>query len=87
MPRPNAAQLAYGSATVVFATVALLLLSRATTGPGIALIGVTSLLLGLLVVLTMPVAAARRSRAHRAAAADAAGRAENAEIRVPAARP
>ncbi|MFG2332279.1 hypothetical protein ACGFMM_21955 [Streptomyces sp. NPDC048604] len=85
MPRPNAAQLAYGSATVVFATVALLLLSRATTGPGIALIGVTSLLLGLLVVVTMPVAARRRARA--AGEAGAAARAQNAEIRVPAARP
>ncbi|WP_418957316.1 hypothetical protein [Streptomyces tritici] len=84
MPRPNAAQLAYGAATVVFATVALLLLSDATTGPGIALIGVASLLLGLLVVLTLPLGARRRARAHRAQA-PATGR--NEEIRVPAARP
>ncbi|HEY9373554.1 hypothetical protein [Streptomyces sp.] len=82
MPRPNAAQLAYGSATVVFATVALLLLSRATTGPGIALIGVASLLLGLLVVLTMPVASRRRARATRPAAPVPA---HNDAIRVPAA--
>ncbi|MEU8525113.1 MULTISPECIES: hypothetical protein [Streptomyces] len=82
MPRPNAAQLAYGSATVVFSTVALLLLSRATTGAGIALIGVASLLLGLLVVLTMPVAARRRTRASRAAAPVPA---QDETIRVPAA--
>ncbi|MET9801355.1 hypothetical protein [Streptomyces sp. NPDC006368] len=65
MPRPTAAQLAYGSATVVFSTVAMLLLSRTTTGLGVALIGVAALLLGLLVTLSMPMAtkvkAARRS--------------------------
>ncbi|MBT2443145.1 hypothetical protein J7E93_24230 [Streptomyces sp. ISL-36] len=55
MPRPNAAQLAYGSATVVFSTAALLLLSRTTTTLGIATISVAGLLLGLLVTVTMPV--------------------------------
>ncbi|MFF8604380.1 hypothetical protein ACF06X_00420 [Streptomyces sp. NPDC015346] len=54
MPRPNAAQLAYGSATVVFATVALLLLSRTTTTLGVAVVCVAGLLLGLLVAVTMP---------------------------------
>ncbi|MFI6107920.1 hypothetical protein [Streptomyces sp. NPDC051310] len=70
MPRPTAAQLAYGSATVVFSTVALLLLSRTTTGLGVALVGVVSLLLGVLVTLGMP--APRRARAAAAAGADGA---------------
>ncbi|MGI5482559.1 hypothetical protein [Streptomyces lavendofoliae] len=61
MPRPTAAQLAYGSATVVFATVAMLLLSRTTTGLGVALIGVVALALGLLVAMTLPTPAARRA--------------------------
>ncbi|MFC8920608.1 hypothetical protein ACGF5F_12765 [Streptomyces sp. NPDC047821] len=61
MPRPTAAQLAYGSATVVFATVAMLLMSRTTTGLGVALIGVAALALGLLVATTLPVPAARRT--------------------------
>ncbi|WP_435969842.1 hypothetical protein [Streptomyces sp. Qhu_M48] len=55
MQRPNAAQLAYGSATVVLATVALLLLSRTTTTLGITVISLVGLLLGLLVAVTMPV--------------------------------
>ncbi|QGV80401.1 hypothetical protein [Streptomyces ficellus] len=61
MPRPTAAQLAYGSATVVFATVAMLLLSRTTTALGVALIGVAALALGLLVAMTLPVPSARRA--------------------------
>jgi hypothetical protein len=65
MPRPTAAQLAYGSATVVFSTVALLLLTRATAGVAVAAIGIASLALGLLVALTP----ALRHRATRAAAA------------------
>ncbi|MGW7430037.1 hypothetical protein ACWGIN_10825 [Streptomyces sp. NPDC054861] len=54
MPRPNAAQLAYGSATVVFSTVALLLLSRTTDTLGIAVICAAGLLLGVLVAVTLP---------------------------------
>ncbi|GGU63902.1 hypothetical protein [Streptomyces lavendofoliae] len=61
MPRPTAAQLAYGSATVVFATVAMLLLSRTPSGLGVALIGMVALALGLLVAMTLPTPAARRS--------------------------
>ncbi|MGA4954919.1 hypothetical protein [Streptomyces lavendulocolor] len=60
MPRPTAAQLAYGSATVVFATVAMLLLSGTTTAVGVALIGLAALALGLLVAVTLPVPATRR---------------------------
>ncbi len=36
MPRPTAAQLAYGSCTVIFSTLAMLLLSQTSSGLGIA---------------------------------------------------
>ncbi|MEU6929126.1 hypothetical protein [Streptomyces sp. NPDC046385] len=55
MQRPTAAQSAYGSATVVLATVALLLLSGTTTTLGIAAICAAGLVLGVLVAVTMPV--------------------------------
>ncbi|MFI2366868.1 hypothetical protein [Streptomyces sp. NPDC018833] len=61
MPRPTAAQYAYGSATVVFSTVALLLLTRTTAGIAITAIGVLCLALGLAVALALPV---RRSTSH-----------------------
>ena len=54
MPRPTAAQLSYGSATVVFSTVAMLLLSRTESGVGVAVIVLAALLLGLLVAVTVP---------------------------------
>ncbi|NSC21927.1 hypothetical protein FM076_12250 [Streptomyces albus subsp. chlorinus] len=54
MPRPNAAQLAYGSATVVCSTLAMLLLSQARSGAWIAVIAVAALALGLLVALAVP---------------------------------
>ncbi|MGW2509514.1 hypothetical protein ACWC0A_08810 [Streptomyces scopuliridis] len=54
MPRPTAAQLAYGTATVVCSTLAMLLLSGTTAGLGIAVIGIAALGLGLLVALTVP---------------------------------
>ncbi|MFI8963749.1 hypothetical protein ACIGO8_16735 [Streptomyces sp. NPDC053493] len=57
MPRPNAAQSAYGSATVVVSTVALLLLSGTTTTLGVAAICAAGLMLGVLVAVTMPVRA------------------------------
>ncbi|MFE9400237.1 hypothetical protein ACFYNY_00475 [Streptomyces sp. NPDC006530] len=64
MPRPTAAQLSYGSATVVFSTVAMLLLSRTESGVGVAVIVLAALLLGLLVAVTVPMPlAARRARA------------------------
>ncbi|MEU2159149.1 MULTISPECIES: hypothetical protein [unclassified Streptomyces] len=74
MPRPTTAQLVYGSATVVIATVAMLLLSRTTTGIGIAVIGIAALALGLLVAMTVPLPspakakAAHTMRPHRGAA-------------------
>ncbi|MGC5037785.1 MULTISPECIES: hypothetical protein [unclassified Streptomyces] len=54
MPRPTAAQLAYGSCTVILSTLAMLLLSRTSSGAGIAFIAVAALALGLLVAMTVP---------------------------------
>ncbi|MEU6913117.1 hypothetical protein ACFY78_32840 [Streptomyces olindensis] len=54
MPRPTAAQLAYGSCTVIFSTLAMLLLSQTSSGVGIAIITVAALALGLLVAMTVP---------------------------------
>ncbi|MEU1869698.1 hypothetical protein [Streptomyces sp. NPDC019793] len=54
MPRPTAAQFAYGSCTVIFSTLAMLLLSQTSSGPGVALIAVAALALGLLVAMTVP---------------------------------
>ncbi|MFI8822270.1 hypothetical protein [Streptomyces sp. NPDC053431] len=80
MQRPNAAQSAYGSATVVLATVALLLLSGTTTTLGIVAICVAGLMLGVLVAVTMPV----RTRHVKPLVTDSVP-AGNTEIRVPAA--
>ncbi|MET4926352.1 hypothetical protein P3L51_29045 [Streptomyces sp. PSRA5] len=60
MPRPTAAQLAYGSATVVLATLAMLLLSGVTSVVGIAVIALVALGLGLLV--SVKAVGPRRSR-------------------------
>ncbi|MEU9174074.1 hypothetical protein AB0D34_40990 [Streptomyces sp. NPDC048420] len=54
MPRPTAAQLAYGSITVIFSTLAMLLLSQTSSTVGIAIIAVSALALGLLVAMTVP---------------------------------
>ncbi|MGW7450602.1 hypothetical protein [Streptomyces sp. NPDC054787] len=54
MPRPTAAQLAYGSVTVIVSTIAMLLLSQTSTGLGVAVISAAALALGLLVALTVP---------------------------------
>ncbi|MEU3449701.1 hypothetical protein AB0H29_21165 [Streptomyces thermolilacinus] len=51
MPRPTAARLALGSATVVCSTVTLLLLTGTTSDAGIALAAALSLLIGLAVTL------------------------------------
>lgn len=86
MPRPTAAQLAYGSATVVFSTVALLLLTRTTNGVAVAAIGIASLALGLLVAVSLP--QRRRTGPAGSAAADPAvsSAADPLGDRVPAAR-
>jgi hypothetical protein len=57
MPRPTVAQLASGSATVVFSTLAMLLLSQTRSGIGVAVVAFAGLGLGLLVALTVPVPA------------------------------
>ncbi|MEV0370728.1 hypothetical protein AB0I10_12995 [Streptomyces sp. NPDC050636] len=54
MPRPTATQLVYGSATVFFSTLAMLLLSQTQTGIGVAVIAIAGLGLGLLVAMTVP---------------------------------
>jgi hypothetical protein len=59
MPRPTAAQLAYGSCTVIFSTLAMLLLSQTTSGAGIAIIAAAALALGLLVAMTVPLSGKR----------------------------
>ncbi|MFG2597740.1 hypothetical protein [Streptomyces sp. NPDC048462] len=61
MPRPTAAQLSYGSVTVVFSTLAMLLLSRASSDLGIAVIAAAGLALGLLVAVTVPAPTRRRT--------------------------
>ncbi|HLL37065.1 MAG TPA: hypothetical protein VK545_24970 [Streptomyces sp.] len=71
MPRPTAAQLAYGSCTVILSTLAMLLLSQTSSAAGIALIAVAALALGLLVALAVPV---RRAAAPRTAPASPAAR-------------
>jgi hydrogenase/urease accessory protein HupE len=54
MARPTAAQIAYGSITVIFSTLAMLLLSQTSSAVGTAVIAVSALALGLLVAMTVP---------------------------------
>ncbi|WP_435879378.1 hypothetical protein [Streptomyces mutabilis] len=61
MPRPTAAQFAYGTCTVIFSTLAMLLLSQTSSGPGVAVIAVAALALGLLVAMTVPQARPTRT--------------------------
>lgn len=97
MPRPTAAQLAYGSATVVLATLSMLLLSGATSVVGIAVIALVALCLGVLVSVKAgeprrssaahPVAAGRTNHVNSSSASSsgpAAGSPSAAETRVPA---
>ncbi|WP_432022436.1 hypothetical protein [Streptomyces parvus] len=95
MPRPTAAQFAYGSATVVATTLALLLLFRTESGVGVAAVGTTALILGLLVALRLPHPGHRTAEAGRSTTdrASAAARTHHAlegigsRERVPSARP
>lgn len=64
MPRPTTAQFGYGSLAVVLSTLAMLLLSEVRSGPGVAVIAVAGLAVGLLVAMTVPM--------HRTATATAA---------------
>lgn len=54
MPRPTVAQLTYGSCTVIFSTLAMLLLSQTSSGSLIAVITITAVALGVLVAMTLP---------------------------------
>lgn len=54
MPRPTVAQLAYGSATVVCSTIAMVLLSQTSSGPGVGVIAMSALILGVFVALSVP---------------------------------
>ncbi|MFI1421709.1 hypothetical protein ACH4VX_27795 [Streptomyces sp. NPDC020731] len=63
MPRPTVAQLVYGSCTVIFSTFAMLLLSGASSGAGVAIVAVSALALGLLVAMAVPLPASRRPAA------------------------
>ncbi|WP_370413015.1 hypothetical protein [Streptomyces fradiae] len=81
MQRPNAAQYATGSATVVLSTVALLLLAGTPTTLGIAVVCAAGLFLGVLVAVTMPV----RARHVKTPTATPVNVAEETAIRVPAA--
>ncbi|MEU9231347.1 hypothetical protein [Streptomyces subrutilus] len=89
MPRPTAAQLAYGTATVVVSTIAMLLLSRTSSGLWIAFIAAAALALGLLVAVTVPLPrrrgrhAARRGAGPAAAAAPAPAPAASAPAHLP----
>lgn len=67
MPRLSAAQVFYGSATVVLSALAMLLLSGTDSGAGVAVIGTAALVLGLLVAVTAP--RPGRARVLRAAGA------------------
>ncbi|MBM9621339.1 hypothetical protein ACFQ60_20635 [Streptomyces zhihengii] len=88
MPRPTAAQYAYGSATVVFSAVALLLLTGATGPAAVAVVGTLALGLGLAVAVAAPArrAAARRRPAPGSSAPAPAARAGEIAPRMPAPR-
>ncbi|MET9929657.1 MULTISPECIES: hypothetical protein [unclassified Streptomyces] len=88
MQRPNAAQLTCGSATVVLATVALLLLSGTTTTPGITAACAVGLLLGVLVAVTMPgrAGSVKTPAPTASGTSGTPGTSGDEEIRVPAAR-
>ncbi|HWU05917.1 MAG TPA: hypothetical protein VN520_05895 [Streptomyces sp.] len=71
MPRPTAAQFFYGSATVVFSALALLVLFRTESGLGVAAVCTAALVLGLLVAMALP---ARAKAVRKAAAPPTAAR-------------
>jgi hypothetical protein len=72
MPRPTPAQVAYGTATVVLSTLAMLLLSDAHSGAGVVIIAAVGLVLGTLVAVSAAPAfrrvVARQARSAAAAA-------------------
>ncbi len=87
MPRPNPAQLAYGSATVILSALVMLLVTQARSGAGIAVVASAALALGLTVAVTVP--AKRAAHRARPVAAGVPGRrgAESAEAEQRLAQP
>jgi hypothetical protein len=81
MPRPTNAQVAYGSLTVVVFTFAMLLLTHARSGAGVAAVAAGGLACGLLVVA----GAATQSRRAAATASTAHSTAPSAAARSSAA--
>ena len=81
MPRPTAAQLAYGLATVVFSTLAMLLLSQTRSAVGVTVVACSGLALGLLVAMTVPLPKA--ARATRSARTGSTPRTAGARREVP----
>jgi hypothetical protein len=65
MPRPTLAHVAYGSATVVLSTFAMLLVSGARSGAAVVAIAAAGLVLGLFVALTVLLQSRRLSTAER----------------------
>lgn len=86
MPRPTTAQLAYGSCTVILSTLAMLLLSQASSGVAIAVIAVSALALGLLVAMTVPLPKKTPAATTASAAEQRVAVTRAAEQRVPAPR-
>ncbi|MER5378256.1 MULTISPECIES: hypothetical protein [unclassified Streptomyces] len=91
MPRPTVAQLTYGSCTVVFSTLAMLLLSQTSSGPAVAVIAVAAVALGVLVAMTVPAprrtpVIVARSAAEQPAVASVAAAAPHEAVREPSAR-
>ncbi|MFJ8943126.1 hypothetical protein ACIRG4_07550 [Streptomyces sp. NPDC102395] len=91
MPRPTVAQLTYGSCTVVFSTLAMLLLSQTSSGPAVAVVAVAAVALGVLVAMTVPAprrtpVIVARSTAEQPAVASVAASAPHEAVREPSAR-
>ncbi|SEQ29620.1 hypothetical protein SAMN04487983_100490 [Streptomyces sp. yr375] len=91
MPRPTVAQLTYGSCTVIFSTLAMLLLSQTSSGPGIAVIVVAAVALGVLVAMTVPTPKSSRTLVAHSVPSNSAGppgsRPEPVAVSAPAAAP
>ncbi|MFF4159666.1 hypothetical protein [Streptomyces sp. NPDC001678] len=65
MPRPTPAQIAYGSATVVFSSAALLLLTPTGSTLLLGALALAALILGCAVAVTVPARSRSRSRSRR----------------------
>lgn len=86
MPRPTTAQVAYGFPTVVLSTLAMLLLSGASSGAGVVLIAAAGLLLGLLVATAVTVRSRRTTAPARVSLSPASSVPSVSSVQVPRAR-